>query len=381
MANDARRTSNLFRHLKERYNLCGYCLERQIGKRINRSRRDRPSSLSACYICRGVMEMLDQISKRILANAQEYDFDSFLIGAALPVQIYEREDAIRARLKIRGKENIKNQLTREIGIRFSKSTGKKVDYLKPDLTINLTIDKENSVELALKSSPLSLFGRYTKKTPGLPQKQDRCPQCEGRGCAGCEQSGLSGRQSVEGVISKGLVTLTKGQAPKFSWIGSEDRESLVLGKGRPFYVRVFNPRRRNVKKRIRITDSSVEAVLRALPNDGNSLLGAQTRFTVKTRILVKCDSMVTKTDLKRLDLLSNSKVTFQNKSKVAVKRIYSAKARQIDGNNFSLTIEADGGLMIKQFVGGEEYMKPNISEILKAKCDCVTFDILDVRIQ
>jgi tRNA U54 and U55 pseudouridine synthase Pus10 len=37
--------------------------------------------------------------------------------------------------------------------------------------------------------------------------------------------------------------------------------------------------------------------------------------------------------------------------------------------------------MIKQFVGGEEYMKPSISEILGSKCKCVTFDILDVVIQ
>jgi tRNA U54 and U55 pseudouridine synthase Pus10 len=37
--------------------------------------------------------------------------------------------------------------------------------------------------------------------------------------------------------------------------------------------------------------------------------------------------------------------------------------------------------MIKQLVGGEEYMKPNISEILGAKCQCIIFDILDVQLQ
>jgi tRNA U54 and U55 pseudouridine synthase Pus10 len=72
-------------------------------------------------------------------------------------------------------------------------------------------------------------------------------------------------------------------------------------------------------------------------------------------------------------------VNFENRSKMATKKIYSVRARQVDISEFTLTIFADGGLTIKQFVGGEEYMKPNISEILNAKCECVTFDVLDVK--
>jgi tRNA pseudouridine synthase 10 len=82
--------------------------------------------------------------------------------------------------------------------------------------------------------------------------------------------------------------------------------------------------------------------------------------------------------LKKLNSLAGTEVSFESRSKMTTKKIYSAGARQIDGNNFTLTVVADGGLMIKQFVGGEEYMKPNISEILGSKCECVTFDILDV---
>jgi tRNA U54 and U55 pseudouridine synthase Pus10 len=62
------------------------------------------------------------------------------------------------------------------------------------------------------------------------------------------------------------------------------------------------------------------------------------------------------------------------------KIIYSAVPRKIDDNQLQVTIVADGGLMIKQFVGGEEYMKPNLSELLGSKCECVRFDILDVRV-
>jgi tRNA pseudouridine synthase 10 len=74
-------------------------------------------------------------------------------------------------------------------------------------------------------------------------------------------------------------------------------------------------------------------------------------------------------------------VSFENKSKRGIKSIHSVRVRQLDSNQFILTIVADGGLMIKQLVGGEEYMKPNISEILGAKCECIMFDILNVQFQ
>jgi tRNA U54 and U55 pseudouridine synthase Pus10 len=37
--------------------------------------------------------------------------------------------------------------------------------------------------------------------------------------------------------------------------------------------------------------------------------------------------------------------------------------------------------MIKQFVGGREYTKPSVSEIIGSRCECISFDILDVYIQ
>jgi tRNA pseudouridine synthase 10 len=351
------------------YKLCKHCLERHTD--AGRVKPDSP-----CYICRGLMDDLDSIVDRIMDAVRDYEFDTFVVGATLPTQIYEREDAMRARLKIRGKESIKNHLTRELGIRLVRLTKRKADYMKPDITISLAVDKENSVEVAVKSRPVALAGRYTKKSRGLPQKQDKCPHCEGKGCDSCNHSGLSGYTSVEGIIAKELMEMTKGQAPKFSWIGSEDQSSLVLGTGRPFSVRVFNPKKRDLGN-VRIKSSGVSAIL-SVQED---ILEPQARFTVKTKIHAKCANAITKQDMKKLNSLAGSEVSFENRFKTATKKIHSARARQLDSNQFTLTISADGGLMIKQFVGGEEYMKPNISEILDSKCECVTFDILEVALQ
>jgi tRNA pseudouridine synthase 10 len=248
--------------------------------------------------------------------------------------------------------------------------------MKPDATISLTIDKENNVDVAVRSRPLAIAGRYVKKSRGVPQKQNRCQSCEGRGCDSCDHSGLSGYDSVEGVVAKGLLEMTGGQAPKFSWIGSEDQGSLVLGTGRPFYARVFNPKKRKLKKS-RVGGSGVMATLKVIEDEPE----LQPHFKVKTRIRAKCERALSKDDMKKLDSLVGAVVSFENRFKTATKKIHSARSRRIGDNQFMLTMVADGGLMIKQLVGGEEYMKPNISEVLGAKCECVAFDILQVDLQ
>lgn len=353
--------------LLKQYRLCKRCIERHIST----GKSSRP-----CYICRGLMDNLGAIANSILAAVKGFEFDTFLIGATLSTQLYEREDTMRARLKIRGRESIKHYLTRELGMRLSRLTQKQVEYGKPDITITLTVDKENNVNVAVISRPLTFAGVYIKKSRGLPQKQDRCASCGGNGCNSCNYSGLSGYDSVEGIIANDLVQITGGQTPKFTWMGSEDYSSLVLGSGRPFYVRIFNPKKRKLKNKT-IKGNGIKAMLNVI----NDIPVVQPRFTVKTKIHIRCENALTKKILKKLNSLSGSKVSFENKSKIGIKSIHSVHVRQLDSNQFTLTIVADGGLMIKQLVGGEEYMKPNISEVLETKCKCLVFDILDVKLQ
>jgi tRNA pseudouridine synthase 10 len=383
--------------LLKHYNLCKRCLERHNNTTTATTSTAGGKSrgglfLPYCYICRGLMDNLDAVANSILAVVKDFEFDTFVIGATLPNQLYEREDTMRARLKIRGKESIKHYITRELGIRLSRLTQKQVKYGKPDITITLTVDKENNINVEAISRPLALAGVYLKKSRGLPQKQGRrCASCGGKGCNSCNYSGISGYDSVEGILANELVQITGGQTPKFTWIGSEDQNSLVLGSGRPFYVRVFNPKKRklrkdndddnnNSKKTTTIKANGIKAMLTVI----NDIPVIQPRFTVKTKIHIRCENPLTNKILreKLVGSLPGSKVRFENKSKkIGVKSIHSAYIRQLDSNQFTLTIVADGGLMIKQLVGGEEYMRPNISELLGMKCKCVLFDILDVQLQ
>lgn len=354
--------------LKE-YQLCRICLVRQAGVSGRKT-------VDKCYICRGLFGRLDEITKKALASMKQYQFSTFLVGATLPTQLYEREDALRARLKIRGRESIKNQLTRELGVRLSKTTGKKVDYAKPDITINLTIERDGGIEALARARPLALLCRYVKRERGLPQKSEKCPLCLGKGCNLCDGTGLNGFESVEGIIAKHLVALTKGQAPRFSWIGSEDQSSLVLGRGRPFFAKVSDPKIRRPRK-TKFGEKGVAArVVKAL----DDVPDTQARFTVKTRIAGRCERPLAAGDAKKLKSLAGALVKFENKGKTATKKIRSAQAKA-RGNEFTLTLVADGGLPIKQFVGGEQYCEPNVSGLLGAKCECTTFDILTVEFQ
>jgi tRNA pseudouridine synthase 10 len=84
--------------------------------------------------------------------------------------------------------------------------------------------------------------------------------------------------------------------------------------------------------------------------------------------------------VKKLKALAGAQVKFESKNRTAAKQIRSVRAK-VHGNSFTLTLIADGGLPIKQFVGGEQYCEPSVSSLLQAKCECTTFDVLSVDFQ
>ena len=98
----------------------------------------------------------------------------------------------------------------------------------------------------LRSKPIILHGRYTKSERGLPQKQKPCVNCFGKGCRSCNFHGISEYDSIEGKISKFLFDKFGGTTAKFTWVGGEDKSSLVVGSGRPFFVKIQNPFKRNL---------------------------------------------------------------------------------------------------------------------------------------
>lgn len=395
--------------IKKRYNLCIYCLYRQFAPTRSRPYRKinaAKNSPNSCYICQGLMSQLDSIIKKICdyVQAKGYEYESFLLGASLPSALFEREDSIRAKFKLRGKENIKKHFLDELRKKYQKITGKRPEHIAPDITINVVIanrviekgndghnmqnnDNNNDIDsrntsqttVFAKSSPIFLSGRYVKTIRGISQKKDKCQKCSGSGCATCKYMGASQSNSVESIVGDRLLDITKADAAKFSWLGGEDKDSLVLGNGRPFLVQILNPKVRYLEKELIISENGICAVLKQRSPRVSSQLPSH--FTTKIEITIHAENDLPDESLAILsNVLENSEVSYKAKSKVVKKKIYSLKAEKILEKTFVLTMIADGGLFIKQFVGGQDYIEPSISKIIGMKCECVAFDILDINV-
>ena len=355
------------------YTLCDRCISRQLSlAKSDLKKKNIAKTSEPCYICNGLMSDIDDLLTLVLDALKDYQFNTFLIGAVLPQQMLEKEDEVRARFKIKGIENIKSELTRELGKLLGTATSKNVDYRRPDVTINLDVIKK---QVTARSRAIYLFGRYIKNVRGLSQKQGRCKICNGKGCMQCKNTGLSGFDSIEGIIVKKLIDSFNCDSAKFAWVGGEDKDSLVLNEGRPFFVKVINPRSRFAEPKEMSFGDGVQA--RFIKEVGR-LPDKPLRFKVKVKLTIECERNIDDAALERLKQLNNSSVKFAGKrSREVSKSIHEFNAKA-SNNMLEVSMLVDGGLTIKQFVGGDG-IEPSISQLIGCKATCKSFDVLDVQ--
>ena len=365
------------RRILREYKLCDHCLGRmfagrlavvshkRLGMRIRSAlAQSRPPT---CYICKNLMSTVDLQVKKMLAVSEGYEFSTFLIGAILQPSIQDRDDAIRSKFKLRGISSIKSDITREMGKKFSRKTRSVVDYKNPDMVF--TVDFKNDY-CEIKPKAILLQGRYVKHVRGLPQKQKSCDQCEGRGCFVCDFHGIREFASVEGKMAKFLLERFGAQQTKITWIGSEDESSLVLGNGRPFFVKVSSPHKRKVilAKKIDLEGVSLldMRVINKIPRE-------PVRFRTVVGMEVESDTELDGTQLEKLKHLKGRQVTLHENSRKHHKTIYRIGTKGIDGHSFRVIMESDGGMPLKRFVSGQE-VEPSISSLLGSDCRCRQFD-------
>jgi tRNA pseudouridine synthase 10 len=301
-----------------------------------------------------------------------YDFSTVIVGAMIKPSILDRDDYIRSKFKLRGRDSVKTDITKELGKQFIKKTKKSIDFLNPDLTF--TIDFKNSV-CDLRSKSIILQARYTKSKRGLPQKQKPCVNCFGKGCRNCNFHGISEYDSIEGKISKFLFNNFGGTIAKYTWIGGEDQSSLVVGSGRPFFVKIQNPLKRHVSllRKIKLDDVTIHDCKIIFESPKTPL-----KFTSSIKITVLTENEVSSLVLQKLNEIVNVPVVIYDSFGKRTEKIISQLKYKKNGKNcFILFIEAEGGLPVKRFVESSDVI-PGITQILKNKCRCVQFDFLDI---
>ena len=166
---------------------------RRLGNKIRNSINLRIAT--KCYICKNLFSNIDLYVKMMQDMSTEYEFSTFTVGAILKQSIIERDDKLRSRFHLRGVDGIKTDVTKELGKKFIRKTKKRIDHLLPDATFTINFKTE---QCNVKTKPVFLYGRYVKDKRGLPQKEESCRDCIGKGCIFCNNHGIVSFDSVEG---------------------------------------------------------------------------------------------------------------------------------------------------------------------------------------
>lgn len=367
----------------EEFDLCDHCLGRIFAKRLRLRSGQRlgkkiHSTLkiknTKCYICKNIFEALPLYTQKMLDASECYRFRTFLVGSKLRPSVLDRDDNVRSKFRLRGMDSIKAAVTKRLVTQFAKKTKKSLRSNEPDVTFTIDFKTESC---QVQSKPLYLLGKYTKQERGIPQKQRPCENCSGKGCVTCSQHGMTEFDSVEGMISKFLFERFGASQTRITWIGGEDSSSLVLGSGRPFFVKLLNPKKRNVRlpKKIRAGRIDIHNMGPAGRPPANPV-----QFESKVVLLISSEMPIPKNAPSRLCALEEGKIAiYENSGKRAVKSVRNISCRVQSENTLLLSMTAEGGLPMKHLVSGENVF-PNVSDLLEVPCRCETFDFKEIKI-
>jgi len=363
----------------KKYDLCDQCLGRLFSKqlhlssnkRLGRKLKKKYISKSKCYVCKNLFCNLDYFLKSMLDISSNYEFQTYSVGIMIKPSIVDRDDFIRSKYHLKGIDSVKTDVAKELIKLFTKKTQKLLDSFDPEITFTINL-KDELCQLHSKS--IILFGKYVKSKRGYAQKQQSCGNCSGMGCRVCDFHGISEFESVEGIISKLLFKKFGGTTTKFTWIGGEDKSSLVLGSGRPFFVKIKNPS----KRKSTLADEKFDSVsifnLKLVDTFPKKPLNFYSRIKIK----ISTKSQINSKKLKKLkDLTTCPIVIYEKSGKRYEKKIFDLKYKKNSNNLFTIIMSAEGGFPIKKFVIGDD-MSPNISSLLDNSCVAQEFDFLDI---
>lgn len=328
----------------------------------------------ACFVCRGLSQRVVSIELLVLRRIRRYQFQTFAVGAIIPEDVQEREDQLRSDLQIRGRETIKYEMARTVAAFLEKKTRKKVDRRRPELTVVVDFGRE---EIMTNSKSLFVSARYTKPR-GVLQKREFCETCSGRGCPECKD-GYAKVPSVEELVNRRFVRLLRCSKTKITWLGSEDKESIVYPPGRPFVIEAKDPQLRRVPSRMTMATGMGRSVIssaRALPGRPTTTPS----FVFQTRVFIdSAGQPLDRIDMSNARRLLKTTIRYRNtKGRIVEKRVHRLKIEERNGKELVASISMDGGLPVKRLVSGES-VSPSLSEALGVALICRRFDILRVK--
>ncbi len=387
------------------YPLCDACLGRQFKgtvqgeNNLERAKIVRQSfSISKaldtknCWLCEGLISEIPLFEKLICTALKNYEYSTFLIGSKIDEEIQQREKELWKTLKVVNPEPIKMELNRELGKHLERTLTKTVDFTNPDILIILDTAFH---AITLQVSSLYLYGRYKKLERGIPQTRWPCRVCRGIGCRKCQYTGKMYQTSVEELISTVILQKTQGTDTAFHGSGREDIDALMIGNGRPFVLEIKNPKIRNIplnslekeindlnKNRVEISGlrfSDKQEIVRLKDAEFQKTyqVTIQGETTFIKEKLIKVAGLLQGTIIKQV---TPTRVAHRRAHKVREKKIYTCTVDSIEGVIARLTITAESGTYIKEFVSGDNgQTQPNISDMLGIPCTVKELNVVEIK--
>lgn len=329
--------------------LCDVC-------RARLPRGVKPAPAQQCFVCRGMMDGIKDMSNVMVERIKSYEFETFTVGATLKPSILDRDDYVRSKFRAKGAISIKTALTGRLIDTIIRQTKKSLDRTDPDITI-LMDTRFGSCEVH--SRHILVEARYTKNCRDITQKD--MPSV----------GHTYTRHSIQDIFQRYLEDMIRGTDFCFVWVGSEDITSRVLGGGRRFYVRIKNPQRRHIShapdtKHVQFHD------IRIIPGMPARMPTMRSQIRIIVRFLDH-----TPDNLKLLHHMDKTIRVADQSGKISIKKIHSIHYKRVSGASLQVNIDVEGGLPIKRFVSGDNVW-PSISSTLQAKCECWRFDFMNI---
>lgn len=342
------------------YKLCNWCLERQNVKNYS------PNEIvENCQICHGFESQIEKICKNVLQATKDYGYGTFQIGLTLDHSFYDNEDKFRSRFKIRGKENIKTSVLRDIRKKYSKLSNKRVDSNSPDITINLQISKKFDTIVNMSSKTMVLSGRYMKtkrlKITGKDSRNGNCLELN--------------QNHIENVLKRKLSYLLQSDSITYWPLGKEEPRSLVLGNGRPFYVSIKNSKIFSLKENFSIRSGglvfNIKERLSTYP-------AAPPFYIKKVKALISVSAKIVTLNFDFINNTGIMLVEFVGQRGKNWKFVYDMQVKLKSSRRFELTMICDNGFPIREFIDGRGTASPCLSDLIHKECSCDYFDIMNI---
>ncbi|MCL4334093.1 MAG: tRNA pseudouridine(54/55) synthase Pus10 [Candidatus Thermoplasmatota archaeon] len=332
-----------------------------------------------CDLCGGLLEHIEDYFNMFREEALQYEFSTFLIG------VKARNDSIQKDIetiaKAGGKiRNYKEEFQFQLGSMIEERLHYRADFRKPELTF--TVDQEN-MGFDVWVRPIYVKGRYLKKRRGIPQSPWIKP---GRG--------KEAEKSVSEYIGQQVCDSFGGRNYNFFASGREDVDALMLGTGRPFYVEVKFPRRRETDfpslgaRVLSTSGGGVEVIDLSLANqtEVEEMKVQKPDKTYEVGLVIEGGEVATIAEKLeerkgiKISQRTPNRVLGIRKDKIRERTIRSIEIKSFEGNNLVLVIRAEAGTYIKEFVTGDNGRTvPNLRDELDVNVKIEYLNVLEVK--